>query len=62
MPSTIDPNRIGEVIDSCAENMELLTPWDRQFIEVVSDQWDRRRQLTERQQETLEKIYVEKVP
>jgi hypothetical protein len=62
MSNTLDPNRIGEVISACADNTERLTDWECQFIEDISDQWDRRQWLSDKQKEILERIYVEKVP
>lgn len=62
MPSTLDPERIGEVIDACMDNLDLLTKWERGFIESISEQWERKHHLTDSQKEHLEKIYVEKVP
>jgi hypothetical protein len=60
--STLDKNRIGEVIEACADNMDWLTKWEQDFIRSISDQWERRHLLSEGQENTLEKIYVEKIP
>ena len=60
--STLDKNRIGEVVQACAENINRLSDWERNFIESVSDQWDRKHWLSDRQEEILERIYVEKIP
>ena len=62
MSDTLDPNRIGEVIEACADNTGRLTDWEVQFVEDISDQWERRHWLSDRQKEILERIYVEKVP
>ena len=62
MADTLDPSRLGEVIEACTENTDRLTDWERQFIESVSDQWDRRHSLSDKQREILERIYVEKIP
>ena len=62
MSDTLDPERLGEVIEACAENTDRLTDWECQFIESVSYQWDRRHWLSEKQREILERIYVEKIP
>lgn len=37
-----------------------LTPWELQFIESISDQWDRTRHLSDKQLDILERIYAEK--
>lgn len=39
-----------------------LTDWERQFMESVTDQWDRTGRLSDRQVEILERIYAEKTP
>lgn len=38
-----------------------LTKWEEDFVSSVSDQWDRRRALSERQKEVLGRIW-EKQP
>jgi uncharacterized membrane-anchored protein len=38
-----------------------LTKWETNFLESIDDQLSRSGKLSERQQEILEKIYVEKV-
>ena len=62
MADTLDPERIGEVIEACSDNTDRLTDWEVWFVESVSDQWDRRHWLSDKQKEILERIYVEKVP
>lgn len=37
-----------------------LTQWEQDFVESVSDQFDRRGTLTDKQFEVLERIYAEK--
>lgn len=37
-----------------------LTKWEENFLESVQEQWARRKTLTDRQFETLERIYAEK--
>jgi hypothetical protein len=61
MSDTLAPDRIGEVIEACSENLNLLNQWEQGFIESVSDQWDRNHYLSENQLEKLEQIYL-KVP
>ena len=62
MPDTLDPERIAEVIDICLDEIDRLTKWEQGFIASLSDQWEQRHRLSDRQKEILERIYVEKVP
>ena len=47
-------------INQLMEVSEELTQWETNFVENISDRLDRGSNLTERQAEILEKIYVEK--
>ena len=38
-----------------------LTDWEVQFMESITEQFDKGGSLSEKQEEILEKIYVEKV-
>lgn len=38
-------------------NVDQLTEWEQQFFESVSEQWTRRRSLSEKQKEVLGKIW-----
>ena len=37
-----------------------LTPWEQEFMESITDQWERTGTLSDRQQEILERIYTER--
>lgn len=39
-----------------------LTDWEQNFMESITEQFDERGTLSERQQEILERIYGEKTP
>ena len=39
---------------------DLLTDWESQFVESIEDYFKRRGDLTEKQEETLERIFKEK--
>jgi len=39
-----------------------LSDWERQFMESITDQFDRKLWISDRQEEILERIYTEKVP
>lgn len=60
--STLDKTRIAEVIEACVENIDRLSKWERGFIQSISDQYDRKRWLSEAQEDILERIYISKVP
>ena len=54
------PTRVlQDWIDQCIESTQL-THWERDFVESVGEQLERRGTLSERQQEILERIYAEK--
>lgn len=38
-------------------DLTLLSEWERNFIESVSDQWTRNKRLSEKQKEILGKIW-----
>jgi len=37
-----------------------LTDWEIQFMESITEQWDKWQRLSDRQEEILERIYAEK--
>jgi hypothetical protein len=53
--------QIGAAVDDCCSALGArncpFTPWEREFVESVATQWEDRRRLTERQQESLERIW-----
>lgn len=51
----------GRLVSEIADQMEKLSPWEAQFIESVSDQLDRNRELTEKQRSIISRIYQERV-
>lgn len=61
-PFEADPEEADEIAFMLAEIENIpgwnkLTRWEREFIESVSDQFGRRGSLSEKQVETLRKIY-----
>lgn len=44
------------ILDQLASETRL-TEWEKGFVESVSDQWERRRSLSEKQREILGKIW-----
>lgn len=51
----------GRLVAEIADQMERLSAWEAQFIESVSDQLDRNKELTERQRSTITRIYQERI-
>jgi uncharacterized membrane-anchored protein len=49
-------NQFGAIqiqLDVCADEMENLTDWEREFIESISDQFTRSGRLSEKQKQVL---------
>lgn len=57
-PSTV----IEDWIERICNEGRNLSDWERKFIDSISEQWDENAWLSARQEEILERIYVEKVP
>jgi hypothetical protein len=53
---------IEEWISRVNEEGRGLNSWERNFMESVTEQFDRRRWLSEGQIDRLETIYIQKVP
>ena len=45
------------MLEHCGDFTEKLTEWERNFVESVSEQLDRRGDLSDKQAEILERIY-----
>lgn len=54
------PELIQQMFDALKNPSKRLTVWEEQFLESISDQYVQRGNLTDKQFETLEKIYAEK--
>jgi hypothetical protein len=61
MPHSLDVNRLAEVFEGLRENSDRLTSWECDRLEEWESLWARGIQLSERQLEVLEQMYV-KVP
>lgn len=59
-PTTHD--LITEMLTALETPHKVLTPWEQEFIESVSDQFTRRGSLSDKQFTILERIYTEKTP
>jgi hypothetical protein len=47
-------------IDTVNEEGRGLTEWEEDFMDSITEQFETRRSLSERQEEILERIYAEK--
>ena len=62
LPKKRQPREVLEQwISAVNEGGRRLTPWELQFMESITAQFDEGGGLSEKQEEILEKIYVEKV-
>ena len=53
---------INDWLDALQAPHTPLTHWEESFLESVTDQWDTRQWLSDRQREMLERIDAEKTP
>lgn len=51
------PDEISQMIADCEARESRLSEWERGFIDSISKQVDQGRSLTEKQDETLNKIW-----
>ena len=56
-----DPMTLKQWIDDVNAEGRGLTDWETQFMESLTEQFDRRQSMSEKQEEILERIYVDKV-
>lgn len=49
--------QIAYVLSQCEDYTERLSEWERNFVESVTEQFERRGSLSEKQEDVLEKIY-----
>jgi hypothetical protein len=54
--SELTDKAIDYILDGLKDNLKL-TSWEKNFVESVTDQWGRNRSLSEKQKETLGKIW-----
>jgi hypothetical protein len=52
---------VRDWIDRINDEGVNLTEWEIQYMESVTDQFDRRGSISDKQEEIVERIYVEKV-
>lgn len=57
----MDDNIIQEALDDCFNAITTrncpFTDWEKEFLESVSEQWDERQRLSEKQRDTLKDIW-----
>lgn len=57
----MDEHTIQEALDDCLSAISArncpFSPWDREFLESVAEQWEERQSLSERQQDALRDIW-----
>lgn len=61
MAASYDEKTLRDWIDRCLNEAPNLSKWERDFCTSLSDQLDRSGTLSPKQQEILERIYVDKV-
>ena len=59
---TQEPEIIQSWIDYINDNRINLTKWEEDFMESITDQFAVRNSLSDKQEEILERIYVNKTP
>jgi hypothetical protein len=59
---TKDPEVIERWITLVNEEGRGLNKWEQDFMESITDRFERSRFITDRQEEILERIYSEKTP
>jgi hypothetical protein len=52
----ITEKAIDYMLGELADNLKL-TSWEKNFVESVSDQWERTRRLSDKQREVLGRIW-----
>ena len=57
-----DPIVLFSWLEACEENIDRLSTWEMEFIESIRRTLDKYGKLSEKQAETLERIYTEKTP
>ena len=57
-----DRNVLNNWIKAVNEEGRKLTDWELHFMETITDHTDNGGNLSEKQEEILERIYTEKVP
>lgn len=59
MTQKFEPEQIRYMIQHClVECEDKLTKWEESFLESISDQFDSRGTLSEKQMEILDRVYT----
>lgn len=59
---TKEPEVLKDWIEQVNDNGVNLSKWEKDFMESITEQWDNRQFLSDKQEEILERIYTDKVP
>ena len=55
---TLNVNKLGQIFEGLEENADKLTPWECDRLEEWKTLWERDVQLSERQLEVLEQMWL----
>lgn len=58
MPEGIDLGDVPLMVKDCANREERLTPWERDYIQSLTEQLDNGRTLSEQQVHKLDEIWT----
>lgn len=59
---TNEPEVIKQWIDHINNEGHALSKWELDFMESITDQFERRQSVSDKQEEILERIYTDKTP
>ena len=59
---TKDPQVIIDWITEINDNGRDLTKWELDFMESITEQFEKRNWISDKQEEIVERIYVDKTP
>ena len=58
MIDATDKKAIREMLDNAADYLDKLTSWELKFIASITEQFEMRGQLTQKQVDILEQIHI----
>lgn len=57
-----DPKIVAQWIQDVLESGKGLSKWEEDFVASLEEQFEKRKSLSDKQLEILERIYTDKVP